>query len=103
MATAIENELNCVLLRPGMGERLRIFDEEFFVQFTGSATGGTYALATGSVAPGGGPPLHSHPGPETVYVLSGEFAFTQRDHRGVSTFRGGPGTTFHAPGGAPHR
>ena len=87
----------------GTGEQLRIFDEEFVIRVVGDETGGAYGLLTGSVAPGGGPPLHAHAGPETVYVLSGEFEFTRRDASGVSTTRGGPGTVFHAPGGTPHR
>lgn len=85
------------------GELLRIFDEEFVVRVTGGETGGAYALITGSVAPGGGPPLHAHRGPETVYVLSGEFEFTRRDASGVATTRGGPGAVFHAPAGVFHR
>jgi quercetin dioxygenase-like cupin family protein/uncharacterized damage-inducible protein DinB len=102
MVTSLVN-VRCSLVRPGEGEGLRIFDEEIIVQITGSETNGAYALATISVAPGGGPPLHAHPGNESFYVLSGEFSFTQRDERGVSTFQGGPGTVFHAPSGAPHR
>ena len=103
MATIVETDGPCTFLTPGMGEQLRIFDEEIVVQVTGLETGGTYAVATGSFAPGGGPPMHAHPGPETACVLSGEFEFTQRDARGVSAFRGGPGTVFHAPAGAFHR
>lgn len=103
MATTLATDLGCSVMAPGMGERLRIFDEEIVIQVTGDETAGAYALATGSVAPGGGPPLHAHPGNETFYVLSGEFEFTQRDAGIVSTVRGGPGTVVHAPAGAPHR
>jgi quercetin dioxygenase-like cupin family protein len=82
---------------------LRIFDEAFYVKVDGPETGGAYALIVGSVAPGGGPPLHAHRGPETFQVLSGEFAVTYRDGSGVKTVRGGPGTIVHAPSHAPHR
>jgi quercetin dioxygenase-like cupin family protein len=88
---------------PDGGERICIFDEEIVVKVDGAETGGTYAILVGSVAPGGGPPLHAHPTSETVYVLSGEFAITQRDANGVSTYRAGPGTVVNAPSGAPHR
>ncbi|HVB65673.1 MAG TPA: cupin domain-containing protein [Nitrolancea sp.] len=88
---------------PNEGERIRIFDEELVIKVEGRETAGAYALITLSVAPGGGPPLHAHPGNETFYVLSGDIAFTQRDAGGVSTVRGGSGTVFHAPGGVPHR
>lgn len=103
MATDVAAEIGCVCMAPDEGERIRIFDEEVAVKVTGAETAGVYALAAISVAPGGGPPLHAHPGNETFYVLSGEFAFTLRDARGAATFRGGPGTVVHAPGGAPHR
>ncbi|MGI8688973.1 MAG: cupin domain-containing protein [Thermomicrobiales bacterium] len=103
MATTTVTEIGCSYVLPEEGERVRIFDEEFFVKVGGAETAGVYAIVTGSVAPGGGPPMHAHPGNETFYVLSGEFAFTQRDANGVSTFRGGPGAIFHAPGGASHR
>ncbi|HEY7910138.1 MAG TPA: cupin domain-containing protein [Thermomicrobiales bacterium] len=103
MATMTTTEIGCSCVHPDKGEQIRIFDEEIVVKVSGAETAGAYAIVTGSVAPGGGPPMHAHPGNETFYVLSGEFAFTQRDARGVSTFRAGPGAILHAPGGAPHR
>jgi quercetin dioxygenase-like cupin family protein len=103
MAIRIATEINCSYMPPEEGERIRIFDEEITVKVTGGETAGAYALVTMSVAPGGGPPLHAHPGNETFFVLSGEFAFTQRDTHGTSTFRAGPGAVVHAPSGAPHR
>lgn len=103
MSTNIAESLSCAYLPPGEGELLRIFDEEFFVKIDGPETDGAYALIVGSVAPGGGPPLHAHRGPETFQVLSGEFAVTYRDEGGVRTVRGGPGTVVHAPSHAPHR
>jgi quercetin dioxygenase-like cupin family protein/uncharacterized damage-inducible protein DinB len=103
MATNVATAIGCSYVSPDAGERIRIFDEEAVVKVVGAETGGAYALVTFSVAPGGGPPLHAHPGNETAYVLSGEFAFTQRDASGISTFRAGPGAVAHAPGGAAHR
>lgn len=103
MVTETMTAIGCSYVPPDEGERVRIFDEEFLVKVVGAETAGAYAIITGSVAPGGGPPMHAHPGNETFYVLSGEFAFTQRDASGVATIRGGPGAAFHAPGGAPHR
>ena len=64
MITTRESEARCRTLAPGEGEELRIFDEEFVIQVVGSEADEHYALATGSVAPGGGPPLHAHPGPD---------------------------------------
>ncbi len=103
MATTIATESGCSCVLPEGGERIRIFDEEIVVKVDGAETGGAYAILVGSVAPGGGPPLHAHPTSETFCVLSGEFAITQRDANGVSTFRAVPGTIVNAPSGAPHR
>jgi quercetin dioxygenase-like cupin family protein len=103
MATTIATEIGCSCVLPDDGEMIRIFDEEMVVYVSGAETGGAYTVLVGSVAPGGGPPLHAHPTSETFYVLSGEFEITQRDATGVSTFRAGPGTIVNAPGGAPHR
>lgn len=103
MATNVATDIGCSYISPDGGERIRIFDEEAVVKVVGAETAGAYALITLSVAPGGGPPLHAHPGNETFYILTGEFAFTQRDATGASTFRAGPGAVVHAPGGAPHR
>ena len=103
MATNGTMDTGCSCIPPEEGERIRIFDEEVVVKVIGAETAGAYALVTLSVAPGGGPPLHAHPGNETFYVLSGAFAFTERDANGVSTFHGGPGAVVHAPSGVPHR
>ncbi|HEU5432378.1 MAG TPA: cupin domain-containing protein [Thermomicrobiales bacterium] len=103
MASNVATEIGCSCVPPDGGERIRIFDEEIVVKVVGEETAGAYALISMSVAPGGGPPLHAHPGCETAYVLAGEFAFTQRTAAGVSTFHAGPGAIVHAPGGAAHR
>ncbi|MCA1668270.1 MAG: cupin domain-containing protein [Thermomicrobia bacterium] len=103
MAMTIATEIGCSCVLPEGGEMIRIFDEEIIVKVDGAKTGGAYAILVGSVAPGGGPPLHAHPTSESCYILSGEFEVTQRDADGVSTFRAGPGTIVNAPGGVPHR
>jgi quercetin dioxygenase-like cupin family protein len=103
MVTELVQASGCVCVPPAGGEEIRIFDEEIVVKVSGTEGDGAYAVLVGSVAPGGGPPLHAHPSSETFYVLSGEFDFTERGADGVSTYRGGPGTTFHAPAGVPHR
>ena len=103
MTATISTQRSCVCIPPGEGELIRIFDEEMVVKLAGSDTDGAYALILGSVAPGGGPPLHAHPGNETLYVLSGEFDFTLRGPDGATTVRCGPGAVAHAPGGSPHR
>ena len=103
MASMVEALAGGVCIAPGEGELIRIFDEEMLVKLAGSDTDDVYAVIVGSVAPGGGPPLHAHPGNETFYVLSGEFAFTLRDASGARTVQCGPGSVAHAPGGVAHR
>jgi len=103
MATEVTVNRGCSYVSPDEGEAIRIFDEQIAVKVAGAETAGAYALLTLSVAPGGGPPLHAHPGSETFYVLSGEFAFTFRDGDGVATVLGRPGTVVNAPGGVAHR
>ena len=99
--TSPDTVLQCQCRKPGEGEMFRIFDEELLVQLAGD--GGAYALVRGSIAPGGGPPLHAHPNDETVFVLSGELLLTERGETGISTFHAGPGALIHAPAGVPHR
>src|SRR5690348_13089917 len=103
MVANVTTNRGCSRVEPEGGERFFIFDDEVAIKVEGKETAGTYAMVTITVAPGGGPPLHAHPGPETFTVLSGEFAFTQRDANGVSTFRASPGTVVHAQGGVAHR
>lgn len=103
MVANVEARAGGVSLAPEEGELIRIFDEEMLVKLAGSDTGGVYAVIVGSVAPGGGPPLHAHPGNESFYVLSGEFAFTLRDDTGARSIHCGPGSMAHAPAGVPHR
>lgn len=103
MATNLTIDRGCSYVAPAGGERFFIFDDEVAVKVEGKETAGAYGMVSITVAPGGGPPLHAHPGPETLTVLTGEFTFTRRDARGVATFRAGPGAVVHAPGGAAHR
>jgi quercetin dioxygenase-like cupin family protein len=48
-----------------------------------------------TIPPGMGPPPHTHPGAEAVYVLEG----TLRYHVGDETTEGGPGSLFYVPQG----
>ena len=103
METTIATNQRRSLVTTSDGERFDIFDDEVRVKVTGQEADGAYAMLTITTAPGGGPPLHAHHGPETFVVLSGEFTFIQRDGERSSTYQGGPGCVFHAPAGTPHR
>lgn len=93
----------CSYQAPGAGEHFQIFDDRVTVKVPPSETDGRYAMLTLDVAPGGGPPLHTHQQAETCVVLSGEFCFTWREGDEARTVRCGAGGVVNAPGGAPHR
>lgn len=50
-----------------------------------------------SLRAGAGPPPHTHPGGESVYVLDGRIRY----HIGGEVHEGGPGAFFHVPAGTP--
>ncbi|MES2305748.1 MAG: cupin domain-containing protein [Gemmatimonadota bacterium] len=70
------------------------------IRLTTAETGGVYALIEMEHPPLVGPALHIHPrGPESFYVLAGEYTFT----RGDETIVAGPGDAVTVPAGVPHR
>jgi quercetin dioxygenase-like cupin family protein len=58
-------------------------------------TDGEATVMRMTVAPGTGPPPHTHPGAETVYVLSGTLQYFIGDDK----FDGVPGSVFRIPAG----
>ncbi len=58
-------------------------------------TDGAMTVVEMTMPPGMGPPPHTHPGTEFVYVLDG----TLRYHIGDDVHEGGPGSAFHIPAG----
>ena len=64
MATELMTGQARTPIAPTDVERFHIFDDEVRVDVSGIETDGAYAIITITVAPGGGPPLHAHPGAE---------------------------------------
>ncbi|WP_131740257.1 cupin domain-containing protein [Actinomadura roseirufa] len=65
------------------------------VKVASAETDGAMVVMQMTVPEGMGPPPHTHPGAETVYVLDG----TCRFRIGEDTVEGGPGSVFHLPAG----
>ena len=58
-------------------------------------TGGAITIFEMTLPPGAGPPPHTHPGGEAVYVLEGHIRY----HIDGDVHEGGPGTLFYIPEG----
>lgn len=70
------------------------------VRVATAETSGAYALIEMIHPPSTGPALHTHPrGPETFFVIEGEYTFT----RGDETIHALPGAGVVIPQGIPHR
>jgi quercetin dioxygenase-like cupin family protein len=87
---------------PGTGEEICIFDDCISVLLDGRTTDASWAVCLVEVAPGGGPPLHRHPGAESFLVLTGSFEISSLADGRIKREVLGPGTFFHVPSGSPH-
>jgi quercetin dioxygenase-like cupin family protein len=58
-------------------------------------TGGAMTLMEMTIPPGNGPPPHTHPCDETVYVLAGTLQYNIEGEK----FEGRPGSVFRIPAG----
>jgi quercetin dioxygenase-like cupin family protein len=65
------------------------------VKVSSEETGGAMTVMEMWLPAGMGPPAHTHPGSETVYVLSGRLRY----HIAGEVFDGEPGAIFHIPAG----
>src|SRR6478736_6328324 len=85
--------------RPAEGRAFGVVGDVYRFLVTGDETGGRYALWETVVAPGGGPPPHTHSREEEgFYVLDGEVTFRHGDE----VIRAGPGTFLNMPVGSLH-
>lgn len=87
-----------VVREPGEGQAYWMLGGLYEVKAGSNETGGATVMEM-TMPAGMGPPPHTHPGTETVYVLDG----TIRYHIGDDTFDAGPGTLFHIPAGTLER
>ena len=82
-----------VVRKPDEGAAIWFMDSLYEVKASGEETGGQLTAMVMTIPPGMGPPPHSHPGGESVYVLEGQVRY----HVAGETHEGGPGTFFHVP------
>jgi len=82
-----------VVRKPGEGEAFWLLDSLYAVRASSDETDGALTAMEMTIRPGMGPPPHTHPGGESVYVLEGQVRY----HIGGETHEGGPGTFFHVP------
>jgi quercetin dioxygenase-like cupin family protein len=84
-----------VVRQPGTGDAFWMLGGRYELKVSSAETGGAMTVIEMLLPAGMGPPLHTHPGSETVYVLSGRLNY----HIGGETFDGTPGSIFHIPAG----
>jgi quercetin dioxygenase-like cupin family protein len=86
-------------VNPAAAPRISIVGDICTILLGSEQTGGAFTLIHAEIAPGGGPPPHTHSREdETFVVLEGRITFTS-DGR---TFTAGPGETVHLPRGTRH-
>jgi quercetin dioxygenase-like cupin family protein len=84
-----------VVRQQGAGDAVWMLGGRYEVKVSSAETDGAMTIMEMWMPAGAGPPMHTHPGTETVYVLSGKLRY----HIGGETFDGGPGSIFHIPAG----
>lgn len=82
-----------VVRKPGEGKAFWMLGGLYEVKAASAETGGAMTMMEMTLPAGMGPPPHTHPGSESVYVIEG----TLRYHIDGETYEGGPGSFFHIP------
>jgi quercetin dioxygenase-like cupin family protein len=72
------------------------------MELLSSPTEDAYCVVMGTIPPGGGVPLHSHPDAESFYVLSGDVEALVQTTGGLEWQRLVPGDFIHIPAGVKH-
>lgn len=78
---------------PGEGEAFWMLGGLYEVKASSDETDGAMTVMEMTMPPGMGPPPHTHPGSESVYVLEGRIRY----HIAGEATEAGPGTFFHIP------
>jgi len=77
------------------GQAVWMLGGRYEVKASAAETGGAMTVMEMWMPAGMGPPPHTHPGTETVYVLEGRLRY----HIAGETHDGGPGSFFYIPAG----
>jgi quercetin dioxygenase-like cupin family protein len=88
MATVVKRDA-------GEGEAIWMLGGTYSVKAAGEETDGQVTVMEMTLPEGAGPPPHTHPGGEAVYVLEGSIRY----HIGDELVEGGPGSFFYVPEG----
>ncbi len=83
----------------GDGKAFWFLNGLYEVKASSEETNGALTVMEMTIPEGMGPPPHTHPGTESVYVIEG----TVRYHIAGETVEGGPGSFFHIPEGTLER
>jgi quercetin dioxygenase-like cupin family protein len=84
------------VVRPaGTGDAIWMLGGRYEIKVAGDETNDAMTVVEMWMPAGFGPPPHTHPGTESVYVLQGRLRY----HIGEETVEGGPGSFFHIPAG----
>jgi quercetin dioxygenase-like cupin family protein len=84
-----------VARKPGEGTEFWMLGGLYEVKASGDETGGAMTVMEMTIPAGSGPPPHTHPGGEAVYVIEGKIRY----HIGDDLIEGGPGSFFYIPEG----
>jgi len=79
----------------GEGDAVWLLGGRYQVKVAGDDTDGALTVMEMWMPAGQGPPPHTHPGGESVYVVEGRINY----HIAGETIEGGPGSFFHIPAG----
>ena len=82
-----------VVRTSGEGQAFWMLGGLYEVLLSGDESNGTTTIMRMTVPAGMGPPPHTHPGAESVYVLDGTLTY----HIGGELIEGAPGSLFHIP------
>jgi quercetin dioxygenase-like cupin family protein len=84
-----------VVRKPGEGNAFWMLGGLYELKAGADETGGTASIFEMTIPAGAGPPSHTHPGGEAVYVLEGNIRYHIED----DVYEGGPGSFFYMPEG----
>jgi quercetin dioxygenase-like cupin family protein len=84
-----------VVRKPGEGTAFWMLGGLYELKAGADETGGTASIFEFTIPAGAGPPPHTHPGGEAVYVLEGNVRYHIED----DVYEGGPGSFFYMPEG----
>ena len=86
---------SAVVRQPGEGTALWFLNGLYEIKASGDETNGALTAVEMTIPAGWGPPPHTHPGGESVYVLEGRIRYHIED----DAVEAGPGSFFHIPEG----